>query len=193
MEATGRNDGGGCGANLARLGNGLDYFGARFSNRAKVWDPITGTDNFIVQLGFITLRNGMEADLSICLPKLLERMLGAGKDTRFAEEARMHVWGTKGEVDCGVLRRATKVAGHSRRFVAKVLAGAIYTRNKALKFGTVDDDDCPVCIGVADTQQHRVMDCRSSNKEGDKKGRQAWSSLADGGSRNIPERAATVM
>ena len=146
-----------------------------------------------MQLGFLTFRNGREADLSICSPKLLESMLVLGKDTQFGEEAHMQVWGSTGEVDWRVLRRATRVGGHSRRFVAKVLAGAIYTRSKALKFGTTEDDSCPVCPGVADTQQHRAMDCINCNKECDKKGRQAWTSLADGGGATIPERAATVM
>ena len=136
-----------------------------------------------MQLGFVTFRDGKEADLSICSPKLLESMLVQGKDTQFGEEAHMQVWGSAGEVDWRVLRRATKVGGHSRRFVAKVLAGAIYTRSKALKFGTVEDDSCPLCPGVADTQQHRAMECISCNKACDKKGRQAWASLADGGGR----------
>ena len=69
------------------------------------------------------------------------------------------------------------MAGHSRGFIAKVLAGAMHTRSRAVKYGTMVGDECPVCEGVADTQEHRVMDCKSSNRGGDRSGRQAWSVL----------------
>jgi exonuclease III len=162
--------------NIARLFRSLEYFGAVFT-----------------KVGHLRLRSGREADLSICSPRLLEDLLVSGKDTQFAEEAHMKVWGTAGEVDCEVLRRATRVAGHSRGFIAKVVAGAVYTLSKAVKFGTLEVEECPVCPGVSDTQAHRVLDCKRSHKEGDKQGRAAWSLLKDVSERSIPERACTVM
>ncbi len=163
-------------ANLVRLGRSLRYFGASFTP----------------QVNQIALRSGREVDLSVCSPSLLEGILVAGVDTRFAEEAHQQNWGTKGELDCGVLRRATKVSGHSRGFVAKVVAGAIYTRSRAVKFGTLDNEECTDCPGVADTQEHRVLDCKNSNKTSDKKGRSSWANLAIVCARSIPERACTT-
>ncbi len=139
------------------------------------------------------VRSGQGADISICSPRLLDSKLVAGKDTQFAQVAHQQVWGSAGELDCAVLRRATKVSGHSRGFVAKVVAGAIYTRSKAVKYGTSDSDECHVCRGVADTQAHRVLDCKSSNKECDKPGRKAWTTLSDLETGSIPERACTAM
>jgi exonuclease III len=163
------------GSSLARLAKGLTFFGARFT-----------------KVGHLTLRGGGEADLSICSPRLLEGKLVAGKDTQVAQEAYLKVWGTPGELDVSVLRRATKVAGHSRGFVAKVVAGAIYTRSKAMRYGTLDHEECPTCAGIADTQVHRVMDCKNSNTDGDKPGKKAWKVLGDQEVPNVPERACTA-
>ncbi len=58
----------------------------------------------LATVGHLRFRNGREADLSICSPRLLESLLVAGKGTQFAEAANLKVWGCTGELDCGVLK-----------------------------------------------------------------------------------------
>ncbi len=65
--------------------------------------------------------------------------------------------------------------------MARVRAGDIYTGSKELKFGTTEDENGPVGRGVGETQRHRGRGGSSCKKDCDKKGRQAWASLADGG------------
>ncbi len=90
-------------------------------------------------------------------------------------------------------RRDKKGRKHRRRCIGRVGEGERYTRDKGVRFGTVDSNECSKCPGVADTQEHRVLECQGGNKEDRTKGRKAWTSLDDLSTFNIPERGCTAV
>ncbi len=80
----------------------------------------------------------------MCSPRLLEGLLTKSEDRHFASRAHNRIWDQEGELDVEGLRGAANKGGHSRGFVAKVVADKLCTRERASAFGIIDDGNCSV-------------------------------------------------